>query len=194
MRNLTMYLAKALTMLTLCSWVAAGSTDCSNLVRYLKPEDANLVFGKWTVVIATADEALHGTVQQLRSSWFEVKPFPDSSVVHFHWRERIGGVCTYGAENATVYKDRTALAIESEQYKGQYLHTCPDCYLTIIKAEINGLSGRYFVFAKRGGSLTDSERQSFEMQAECLGFLPTYFTFPNTSELCPEQEQPVNTR
>ncbi|XP_054630147.1 uncharacterized protein LOC129180098 isoform X2 [Dunckerocampus dactyliophorus] len=162
-----MFVHFCLGLLALSSVAVASDPTCEELVVPL--QDRNLVTGKWTYHVGTAD--FLDDLKSVTSSVIELTLIPNSNDFTLRWRDKIDGTCYYQSVTSTS----VILNVDGHEHGGKFLKTCPDCLLWIDDTVVRTPDGepqrnRHLFLFTKSGTLDAAHLKAVKKQAACLNF------------------------
>ncbi|KAJ8363648.1 hypothetical protein SKAU_G00124790 [Synaphobranchus kaupii] len=186
-----LYIAAVLSLLSVSS---AAPLQCEDLLQPLVLEDITPILGKWVVVEATVDcPRFDALWKSVNSSWVETVPTHHKDTAFVKKANMINGVCLYETTNVTISNSVLQFDMEGNftgNSTATLLQTCTDCLVLNGNSFLNGFQVRTLhLLGRTGVKLSDSDRETYRRQVECLGLPKSKFISEDHQELCPDPEE-----
>ncbi|XP_067087652.1 uncharacterized protein [Osmerus mordax] len=168
--------------------------ECEELLKPLGLDDHSMIYGKWYLIISASD-SLHFRVRHIsvKSSWIDVRPTEDATVLLLRWGERIDGTCSYGTTKVTISANPSSclkFTSYSTKREGYYLKPCPNCLLWIDTVHESGQTGKNIDMYSRTPELESLHLKSFLNHTACLNFPEAYTSYDGVTEVCSDNKDP----
>ncbi|KAJ8363650.1 hypothetical protein SKAU_G00124810 [Synaphobranchus kaupii] len=189
-----LYIAAVLSLLSVSS---AAPLQCEDLLQPLVLEDISPILGKWAVVEATVDSTRFDALAKIvNGSWMETVPTHHKDTAFVKKAHMINGVCLYETTNVTISNNVLQFDMEvnvTGNSTATLLQTCADCLVLNGHAFYDGLEIRTLhLFGRTGVKLSDSDRETYRRQVECLALPKSKLHYEDQQELCADKTKNIH--
>ncbi|XP_031443457.1 saxitoxin and tetrodotoxin-binding protein 1-like [Clupea harengus] len=163
---------------------------CEPLVKTQEIKDVTQFMGRWVFLKGFVDYKQFIDLMKITSSsWMDLEPTSNKEIITINQGNMLNGTCLFSSANSTI---SNSVLYASEMYEGQrvtsegwVLPSGTDTLIMRFKSQIGDHNIRALYLYGRSGKASAKDMESFQKQAECLGWIRTaHYTYDGVTELC----------